>query len=62
MVPLGFGGHSFSGTQIEGYTPAPNESTSVERIIVSEGYFETMGIPLVRAKVSFTTATRCVSR
>ncbi|MGH9850294.1 MAG: ABC transporter permease [Blastocatellia bacterium] len=50
MIPLGFGGHSRSGTTIEGYTPAQNERMSVERIIVSEGYFETMGIPLARGR------------
>jgi predicted permease len=31
---------------VEGYTPAPDEQVSVERIIVSDDYFETMGIPL----------------
>jgi len=46
MIPLGFGGHSSSGTTIEGYTPAQNERLSVERIIVNDRYFETMGIPL----------------
>lgn len=50
MIPLGFGGHSSSGTNIEGYTPARNERMSVERIIVSDGYFETMGIPLARGR------------
>jgi hypothetical protein len=47
MVPLGFGGHSFNGTKIEGYAPGPNERISTERIIVGTDYFETMGIPLV---------------
>jgi predicted permease len=50
MVPLGFGGHSFSGTTIEGYTPVPNERISIERIIVSPDYFETMGIPIVEGR------------
>ncbi|MGH9839010.1 MAG: FtsX-like permease family protein, partial [Blastocatellia bacterium] len=50
MIPLGFGGHSRSGTTIEGYTPAQNERLSIERIIVSDGYFETMGIPLMRGR------------
>jgi predicted permease len=50
MIPLGFGGHSRSGTTIEGYTPAQNERLSIERIIVSDGYFETMGIPLAAGR------------
>jgi len=50
MIPLGFGGHSRSGTTIDGYTPAQNERLSVERIIVSERYFETMGIPLIAGR------------
>jgi predicted permease len=50
MVPLGFGGHSFSGTTIEGYSPGANERISTERIIVSTDYFETMGIPIVEGR------------
>ncbi|MCI0389783.1 MAG: ABC transporter permease [Acidobacteria bacterium] len=57
MVPLGFGGHSFSGTTIEGYTPGPNERISTERIIISPDYFETMGIPLVEGR-SITAVDR----
>ena len=49
-VPLGFGGHSFSGTTIEGYTPGRDERISIERIIVSPDYFETMGIPIVEGR------------
>jgi putative ABC transport system permease protein len=50
MVPLGFGGYSSSGTEVEGYTPAPDENTSVERSTVTPGYFEAMGIPLLRGR------------
>lgn len=47
MVPLGFGGHAFSETRIEGYIPAPDERIFVERVNVSDDYFETMGIHIV---------------
>jgi predicted permease len=50
MVPLGFGGHSYSGTKVESYVPAPNEEVSTERVIVTDGYFETMGIQLVKGR------------
>ena len=50
MVPLGFGGHSYSGTKVEGYVPRRDEEVSAERVIVSDGYFETMGIQLVKGR------------
>ncbi|HEU4933871.1 MAG TPA: ABC transporter permease [Pyrinomonadaceae bacterium] len=50
MVPLGFGGHSYDGTKVESYVPAPDEQVSTERVIVSDGYFETMGIQLVKGR------------
>ena len=50
MVPLGFGGHNYSVTKVEGYNPAPGEQVSVERIIVTDDYFETMGIGLVSGR------------
>jgi len=50
MVPLGFGGHISSPTKIEGYVPAPDEQVTIERVIVSDGYFETMGIPMVEGR------------
>jgi predicted permease len=50
MVPLGFGGHNYSVTKVEGYSPAPDEQVSVERIVVTDDYFETMGIPLASGR------------
>ena len=50
MVPLGFGGHSYSGTKVEGYVPAAEEQVSTERVVVSDRYFETMGIQLVQGR------------
>jgi predicted permease len=49
-VPLGFGGYSSSGTRIEGYTPQPNENTSIGHVTVSGGYFATMGIEVVQGR------------
>jgi predicted permease len=50
MVPLGFSGHSYSETKIEGYVPPPDEQISIERVIVSDDYFETMGIPILEGR------------
>jgi predicted permease len=50
MVPLGFGGHSYSATTIEGYTPQRDEQVTIERVSVSDGYFETMGIPITQGR------------
>ncbi|MDQ3744725.1 MAG: ABC transporter permease, partial [Acidobacteriota bacterium] len=50
MVPLGFGGHAYADTKVEGYVPAPGEEMSNERVIVGDGYFETMGIPVQQGR------------
>jgi macrolide transport system ATP-binding/permease protein len=50
MVPLGFGGHISSPTKIDGYVPTVDEQVTIERVIVSDGYFETMGIPVVEGR------------
>jgi len=45
------------GTRIEGYEPAPNESTAADWQVATSGYFEAMGIRLVEGRF-FTTADR----
>jgi predicted permease len=57
MVPLGFSGHLYSPTKIQDYVAAPDEDTTIERVVVSDGYFETMGIPIVEGR-SITTQDR----
>jgi len=47
FAPLGFGGPPAIATQIDGYVPAPQESMFVDRAIVTDGYFDTMQIPIV---------------
>jgi predicted permease len=46
-VPLGFGGSSDMGVQIDGYTPAPNEEMQVYYNRVSSDYLKTLGIRLI---------------
>ena len=50
MVPLGFGGTSSSGMEIQGYEPAADENMSIEVNRVSAGYFETMGVGIVAGR------------
>jgi predicted permease len=61
MVPLGFGGHAYADTKVEGYAPAPDEEMSKERVIVGDGYFETMGIPLIEGR-AITTDDRAATQ
>lgn len=50
MVPLSIGGGSDTSPAIDGYTPAEGEEVVVYYGMVSSGYFETMGIPLVAGR------------
>jgi predicted permease len=50
MVPLGFGGHQMVSTRVDGHTPGRDESTMSERVVVSDGYFETMEIPILQGR------------
>ncbi|HEX2167874.1 MAG TPA: ABC transporter permease, partial [Longimicrobiales bacterium] len=55
-VPLG-GGFARRSVGIEGYTPAEGEDMEMNFNTVSPGYFDAMGIPLVRGR-AFTRADR----
>ncbi len=48
-VPLGFGS-SDRGVEIPGYTPGPNENMSIDYSIVSPGYFDAIGTPLLKGR------------
>lgn len=50
FVPLGFLGYSSVETRVSGYTPAPGEATSFLANRIVGGYFETMGIPILRGR------------
>jgi len=50
FVPLGFGGNSSSGVRVDGYEPAADENMSVQYSVVTPGYFETVGMPIVAGR------------
>jgi len=50
MVPLGFGGHAQNMTRADGYVPGPQESMVLEKVFVTDGYFDLMEIPIVRGR------------
>ncbi len=45
-IPLGFGGSSSTGVQIDGYQPRADEEVVITYSTVGPGYFDTMGVPL----------------
>jgi macrolide transport system ATP-binding/permease protein len=50
LVPLSVGGGSDTSPAIDGYTPDENEEVVVYYGMVTEGYFDTLGIPLVAGR------------
>jgi macrolide transport system ATP-binding/permease protein len=52
-IPLGFSGNSSTGAAVEGYQPKKDEEVVITYNEVSDGYFETMRIPIVQGR-SFT--------
>jgi predicted permease len=52
-IPLGFSGNSSTGLHIDGYQPKPGEEIVITYNEVSDDYFETLRIPIVRGR-SFT--------
>ncbi len=49
FIPLG-AIHGHHDVRVEGYEPAPDERMLVKRNMVSAGYFETMGIPVLSGR------------
>jgi macrolide transport system ATP-binding/permease protein len=52
-IPLGFSGNSSTGIAIDGYQPKKDEEIVISFNEVSDGYFETLRIPIVAGR-SFT--------
>ena len=50
MIPLSYGSFSSSPVAVDGYTPPPEESPTVDYNEVGPGYFVTMGIPLIAGR------------
>ncbi|HUQ80253.1 MAG TPA: ABC transporter permease [Gemmatimonadaceae bacterium] len=49
MVPLGLSDQQ-TGVSIPGYTPSANENLSIDYNVITPGYFEAMGIPLMSGR------------
>ncbi len=56
-LPVSLGGHSSNSAAPEGYEPGKDENTSIEYAKVSDGYFETMAIPVIKGR-SFQPSDR----
>jgi len=48
-VPMGFS-NSAQRVSVPGYTPGPHEYMSIENSVVSPGYFEALGVPLLEGR------------
>jgi predicted permease len=50
FIPLGFLGYAWMDTRVDGYVPKPGEAMSFLTNRVTAGYFDTMGIPILRGR------------
>jgi macrolide transport system ATP-binding/permease protein len=50
LRPFSYGVPSEAALQIDGYQPAPDEQLSLSYLEVGEGYFKTLGIPIVAGR------------
>ena len=50
FVPLSTTAGPYNFVRVDGYTPLPSESTSVNRALVAPGYFATMQIPILEGR------------
>ena len=49
-IPLGFSGNSSTGISVDGYQPKKDEEIVITYNEVSDGYFETLRIPIVQGR------------
>ena len=50
FVPMGFGGSSSSGVDVDGYVPAKDENMSIRYARVSPGYLQALGLRMVSGR------------
>jgi len=50
VIPILGGARRGTFATVEGYEPAPDEEMRVDRVLVTPGYFETLGIPLLAGR------------